>query len=121
MIEITVANAIDGSAYNKALAIHHLKVLAWIDNNLKSPKVQAVMDWEGERVTDSCTDYYHMVEAVQREADSYDIGYSRGQHEAIRLFSDYIMAKKKLEKETMAAIKREKIAKLKKELAELDG
>ena len=120
-IEITPANVIDIGSWHKTLLAHHLKVLAWIDDNFKSAEVQTVVDFKGDRFTDTCTPYYYAVtQVVERAEDSFYIDNSRMHHESMELYAQYIQLKASREVALMKQIKRDKIEALRKELAELE-
>ena len=121
-MEIKIEEVIDMNSWWKQKVIHQLKVLAWIDCHFKERIVQDVINYGGDRSTDSCNDYYHLIDKVKDAGDpSFYIDSSSIQHETIGLLGQYIMLKVTKEVEVMKQLKKEKIAKLQKELKELEG
>lgn len=121
MMEIKPEDVLDMSPWWKQLEAHKLLAFAWIDDNFKSPKIQAVVDWQGERVTDSCGDYWTLTHGVRDAASAFYIDSSSIEHQFTTAISDYVMLKASKEKELMASIKRDKIERLTKELRELEA
>lgn len=98
-----------------------LEVCLWILSHFKEILIQTVIEWEGERETSYCTDYYDMVDKIWDNANGWDGGSSSGHHSNIKFISDYILLLAKQKKEMMQQIKKDKIERLKKELEELEG
>lgn len=119
-IEAKPELALGMGAWWKRKEANQLMVFAWVDDNFKTAPVQAVVDFEGKRDLDSCSDYWNMVDRVRDAAGGIYIDSSSIMMESVRGIATYIMLKASSEKEMMAQIKKDKIEKLKKELADLE-
>jgi hypothetical protein len=99
---------------------NQLQVYAWIMDHFKDPKVQAVIDHEGSREGDGSGDYRDKLEAVRDAAGGAYIDSSGLHHESVKAISDFILILAEREKSVRAALKKEKIAQLQKEIEALE-
>lgn len=120
-IEAKPKEAIGMSSWWMLKEANQLQMYAWVEDNFKDPRVQAVIDFTGERHADSCTDYYELVSKVREAAGGIYIDSSSIHHGSVTWLAEFIMLKAEAAKEVRAAIKREKIAALQKEIAELES
>lgn len=100
---------------------NQISMYAWVEDHFADPRVQSVIDYKGDRSTDSRTDYYELVEKVREAAGGSYIDSSSLHHESVGKLSEFILLKGEQQKAQRAAIKREKIAALQKEIAELES
>ena len=119
-IEADPKKAIGMSSWWLAQVANQISMYAWVEDHFKDPKVQAVIDFTGDRSTDSCTEYYELVDKVRESAGGSYIDSSVLHHESVGKLSEFIMLKAEQAKATRAYLKREKIAALEKEIAELE-
>lgn len=120
-IEANPKEAVSMGAWWLNAVASDLMVFAWVTDNFKNEAVQRVVDYSGEKTTDSCNDYYELVNKVRELANGIYIDSSRMHHDSVGRIAQFIELKADNDKATMAAIKREKIEKLKKELSELEA
>ena len=119
-IEASPKEAIGMPAWWLYQVANQISLYAWVEDHFADPRVQAVIDFAGDRFTDSCTDYYELVGKVREAAGGAYIDSSSLHHQSVGKLSEFIMLKAEQEKSRRAAIKREKIAALEKEIAALE-
>ena len=119
-IEADPKQAIGMSSWWLSQVSNQIQMYAWVEDNFKDPKVQAVIDFVGDRSTDSCAEYYELVGKVREAAGGVYIDSSGLHHQSLGKLSEFIMLKAEQAKATRAYLKREKIAALEKEIAELE-
>lgn len=120
-IELKAGDAVGMGTFWLRLTANRLEVFAWIEDHFEDAKVQAVVDFAGKRDTDYCSDYYDLLVKIQEKVEFFETGSSQAQHETIQLISAFILLKAERAKDVRAQIKRDKIAQLQKEIAELEG
>lgn len=120
-IEADPEKAIGMSAWRMQKEANMLQQYAWVDDNFKDPRVQAVIDFTGDRSTGTCADFYDLVIKVREAAGGIYIGSSSIHHGCVSRLEKFIMLKAEQQKKVRAMLKKEKIEKLQKEIADLEG
>ena len=120
MIDITPKSVIDMSSWWKKKEASQLLVFAYVDDHFAEPEIQRVIDWEDARDLDSCSGYWTAVSNIREKAGGLYIDSSSIHMSMVKALGEYIMLKAEHDKKAMAKVKTDKIAKLKKELAELE-
>ena len=121
-MEIEIKDLLQENAYTLEVKEIQLKVFRGILNNMGDPIIQAVIDWQGERDTASCTDYYELPNAVlAKYAPNWDSYCSSGHHAMVGFVSNSILALAKNNKEEKKRIKLEKIKDLQKQIEKLEA
>ena len=120
-IEADPEKAIGMSAWWMQKEANMLQQYAWVDDNFKDPRVQAVIDFTGDRSVDTCTDFYDLVIKVREAAGGIYIDSSSIHHGCVSRLEQFIMLKAEQQKKLRAQLKKEKIEQLQKEIADLEG
>ena len=120
-MKIEIEELLKENSYTLKYKETQLKVFGGILNNMGDPLVQAVIDWQGERDTSYCTDYYELpAKVLSKYAPSWDSYSSSGHHYMVGFISNSILALANHNKEEVKRIKLAKIEDLKRQVKELE-
>ena len=102
------------------VAIERLTVLKYIIENPSDELIIAILEWGGETdLSTACNPYWDMVWDLWRSVSAHDFNSSQTAHNA-QFLAEMILWLDAENKERAAQRKRDKIARLKKELDELE-
>jgi len=104
------------------VAIERLKVLKYVIENPHDERVTAVIDWDGDKdLSTACNPYWDMVWGLWEEVSMKDFNSSHTAHSNAQFLAEMVLWLDAEDKNRAAQRKRDKIARLKKELDELEA
>ena len=107
------------NSFSLMVMSERIKICANVMDNFSSASIQRIVNWDGERNTDYCTDYCGSIFKIINTWSSWDSGSSSTQHETAQFVSDFIVALAKEKLTEVIRLKREQMEGLLKEAEKL--